>query len=226
MTEGSDTPISRRDKIIDALFTLLADQPIEYIGLGDVAKQAGVSLADLRAEFSSVIAIVAAHMKKIDEQVLAADMADMHDESVREKLFDILMRRLEALASHKDAIRSLMRSTWRDPPLALALNTFAARSMSWMLTAAGISTAGPKGVVRAQALALSYARVLSTWVNDDDPGLARTMSALDRELARGQQMSGLLDTLMAIPERLQAGRWRARRHRDTRGDDGHVAADH
>jgi len=226
MTEGAETSISRRDKIIEALFTLLADQPIERIGLDDIARQGGISLADLRAEFSSVIAIVAAHMKKIDEQVLATDMSDMHDESVREKLFDVLMRRLEALAPHKEAIRSLMRSTWRDPPLALALNTFTARSMSWMLTAAGISTAGPKGVLRAQGTAFSYARVLSTWIDDDDPGLARTMSALDRELARGQQMSGLLDTLMAIPERLQAGRWRARRHRDTRGDDGHAAAEH
>lgn len=223
MTEGSVTPPSRRSRIIEALLTLLAEHPIERIGLGDVAKQAGVSLADLRDEFSSVVAIVGAYTKEIDRQVLATDMSDMDEEPVREKLFDILMRRLEALAPHKAAVRSLLRSSFRDPPLALAMNSFTARSMSWMLTAAGISTAGPRGIVRAQGLALSYARVVSTWVEDDDPGLARTMSALDRELARGQQLSGFLDALLGIPERLQAGRWRARRHRDTPPDDG-VAA--
>ena len=208
------TDAANRRKIIEALLTLLAEQPIERIGLGDIAKTAGVSLADLREEFSSVMAILAAHMKEIDRQVLASDMSDMGEEPVRERLFDILMRRLEAHAPHKAAIRSLMKSSLRNPPLALALNSFAARSMSWMMTAAGISTAGPRGIVRAQALTLLYARVVATWAEDEDPGLAKTMSVLDRELARGQQWSGLLDTLLAIPERLQSGRWRARRKRD------------
>ncbi len=222
MAEASAAPASRRNQIVEALFTLLADQPIEHIGLGDIARQAGVSLADLRGEFSSVVAIVAAHMKDIDQKVLATDMSDMADEPVREKLFDVLMRRMEALAPHKAAIRSLLRSSLRNPPLALAMNNFTTGSMSWMLTAAGISAAGPRGFVRAQGLALSYARVLATWVEDDDPGLARTMSVLDRELARGQQLSGVLDTLMAIPDRLQAGRWRARRHRDPEQHGGSV----
>ncbi len=164
---------ANRKKIIEALLTLLAEQPIERIGLGDIANTAGVSLADLRDEFSSVMSILAAHMKEIDRQVLASDISDMSDEPVRERLFDILMRRLEAHAPHKAAIRSLMKSSLRNPPLALALNSFAARSMSWMMTAAGISTAGPRGIVRAQALTLLYARVVATWAEDEDPGLAK-----------------------------------------------------
>jgi len=219
----SEAPATRK-KIVEALLTLLADQPIERIGLGDIATAAGVSLADLRGEFSSVLSILAAHMKDIDRQVLASDFSDMSEEPVRERLFDILMKRLEAHAPHKAAIRSLMKSSLRNPPLALALNSFAARSMSWMMTAAGISTAGPRGVVRAQGLTLLYARVVATWAEDDDPGLAKTMSMLDRELARGQQLSGFLDTLLAIPERLQSGRWRARRHRDAKPDDEIAAA--
>lgn len=224
MTEASVAPTSRRSKIIEALLALLAAHPIERIGLGDVAQEAGVSLAELRDEFSSVMAIVAAYMKDVDHKVLSADVSDMADEPVREKLFDTVMRRLETHTPHKAAIRSLLRSSFRDPPLALTMNALAARSMSWMLTAAGISTAGPRGVVRAQGLALSYARVLATWVEDDDPGLARTMSVLDRELARGQQLSGFLDAFLGIPERLYAGRWRARRHRDPKSDDDIVAA--
>ncbi|MGE3987760.1 TetR/AcrR family transcriptional regulator [Pseudorhodoplanes sp.] len=217
---------ANRQTVIDALLTLLANQPLERIDLADIAKAAGVSLADLRGEFSSVVAILAAHMKDIDRKVLAADISDMGEEPPREKLFDILMRRLDAHAAHKAAIRSLMRSTLRNPPLALVMNGLAARSMAWMMSAAGISAAGPRGVLRAQALTLMYVRVLSVWAHDDDPGLARTMAALDRELARGERWSGMLDTMLAIPERLQAGRWRARRRRDpdSKSDDEIVAA--
>ena len=70
-----------------------------------------------------------------------------------------------------------------------------------MLTAADIGAAGPKGMVRAQGLAVLFAGVLRTWVEDDDAGLARTMAALDRELARGQRWSGCSTTLCSIPER-------------------------
>ena len=59
-----------------------------------------------------------------------------------------------------------------------------------MLTAAGIGASGPRGMVRAQGLALLFGSVLRTWVNDDDPGLARTMAALDRALGRGQRFVG------------------------------------
>jgi AcrR family transcriptional regulator len=218
------TDATNRTKAIDALLSLLASEPLERIGLGDIAKAAGLSLADLRGEFSSVTAILAAHMKDVDRKVLAADTADMSEEPPRERLFDVLMRRLDAHAGHKAAIRSLMRSTLCNPPLALVMNGLAARSMSWMMTAAGISAAGPKGALRAQALTLMYVRVLSVWSRDEDPGLARTMAALDRELARAERWSGMLDTMLAIPERLQAGRWRARRRRDPNPDDGTVTA--
>ena len=61
----------------------------------------------------------------------------------RERLFDVLMRRLEILAPHREAVRSLLRSARRNPPLALALNGLAVRSQQWMLTAAGIERIGP-----------------------------------------------------------------------------------
>lgn len=224
MTDASTTEAGDRARIIDALLTLLASTPFERIRLDDVAKTAGVSLADLRGAFPSVVAILAAHMKDVDRKVLAADTSDLGEEPARERMFDVLMRRLDAHAPHRAAIRSLLRSARYDPPLALVMNGLAARSMSWMMTAAGISSAGPKGALRAQALTLLYARVLSVWANDEDPGLARTMAALDRELARAERWSGMLDAMLAIPERLQAGRRRARRRRDPDPDDDIVAA--
>ena len=107
--------------------------------------------------------------------------------------------RLEVLAPHKAAMGSLLRSAARNPGLAMALNGLAVRSQQWMLTAADIDAAGPTGMIRAQGLALLYASVLRVWINDDDPGLARTMAALDRGLGRGARWAGLLDNLRRLP---------------------------
>src|SRR5712691_11534346 len=183
---------SDRDRVIDAFMALLAEKPIEQTGFAEIAARAGVSLAVLRNLFGSTFSILAAQVKETDRAVLAGSDADMAEEPPRERLFDVLMRRIEVLAPHKAAVRSLVRSASRNPGLALALNGLAVRSQQWMLTAADISASGPKGMMRAQGLALLFASVLRTWVNDDDPGLARTMAALDRALARGQRWSGFL----------------------------------
>jgi AcrR family transcriptional regulator len=208
-----------RERIIQALMDLLAEHPIERIGLAELADRASVTLAELRGEFGSPLAVLTAHVKELDRQVLAEVDSDMDEESPRERLFDVLMRRLELLSPHRDAVRSLLRSARRDPPLALALNAMAVRSQQWMLTSAGIGASGPKGMVRAQGLALLFANVLRTWVDDDDDN-TQTLAALDRELARGQRFAGLLDDLCRIPEaacnlrKRMRGSRRGRRTRD------------
>jgi hypothetical protein len=68
-------------------------------------------------------------------------------------------------------------------------------------------------MLRAQGLACLYASVLRTFADDDDPGHARTMAALDRALARGQRWSGFLDDACRIGERFCGSRAR-RRPRD------------
>src|SRR5882757_2680357 len=164
---------SDRDKAIDALMALLAEHSFEEIGLAEVAGRAGIKLSQLRAEFGSTLAILGAHIKQIDNIVLDGGDADMAEETPRDRLFDVLMRRLEALSPYKEAIRSILRSARRNPGLALALNAMAVRSQTWMLEAAGIGASGPRGALRAQGAALMFARVLSVWVVDDESGLDR-----------------------------------------------------
>jgi AcrR family transcriptional regulator len=205
---------SDRDKAVDALMALLAEHPFEDIGLAEVAGRAGLKLSQLRAEFGSTLAIVGAHIKDIDRAVLAGGGGDMAEEPARERLFDVLMRRLEVLAPYKEAVRSLLRSARRNPGLALALNAMVVRSQQWMLEAAGIGASGPKGALRAQGAALMFARVLSVWFDDDEPGLDRTMAALGRGLASAERWAGFLDDLCALPKCVLRGPRRRRRVRD------------
>ena len=217
--KASDIPAPRgasdRDKAIGALMTLLAERSFEQIGLAEVAGRAGLKLSQMRAEFGSVLAIYAAHVKQLDRTVLAGGDADMAEEGPRERLFDVEMRRIEALAPYKAAVSSLMRAARRSPGLALALNAMAVRSQAWMLEAAGIGAHGPRGALRAQGAALMFARVLSVWVDDEDEGLARTMAALDRGLHSAERWDGFVGDLCALPACILRGpRRRRHRHRD------------
>jgi AcrR family transcriptional regulator len=205
---------SDRDKAIDALMALLAEHSFEQVGLAEVAGRAGIKLSQLRAEFGSTLAILGAHIKDIDRAVLDGGDADMTEGHVRDRLFDVLMRRLDALAPYKESVRSIMRSARRNPGLALALNAMAVRSQKWMLEAAGIGTSGPRGALRAQGAALMFGRVLSVWIDDDEESLDRSMAALDRGLSSAGRWAGLLDDLCSLPKCLLRGPRRRRRPAD------------
>ena len=215
--ENGPQPRSDRDRIIAAFFGVLGEKAFEEVELGEIATRAVVSLSTLRSEFDSKLAIVAARMRDLDRKVLEGGDADLAQEPPRERLFDVLMRRLEALAPDRPALRSLMRSARRNPALAFALNGLAVRSTRWMLTAANIPVAGPRGMMRSQGLALLFADVLRTFVNDDDEGLSRTMAALDRALSRGERALSLLNGLCRLlPRRGSLPGRHCRRHQERR----------
>lgn len=204
------TSETSRDAALRAFLLLLEEGPFERIDLLQVAERSGVSLSELRVAFASPRDLLAAFFRATDRHVLAAGTdpseAELADEPAQERLFEVLMRRLDALDPHREAVRSLMTSARRNPVLALTLLDLSIRSQTWMLAAAGLPSTGLAGATRARGLAVLFGRILDVWLKDEDPGLAPTMAALDRELATGAKLLGMLDDLayLALP-------WRSRR---------------
>jgi AcrR family transcriptional regulator len=176
-----------RNKIVDSLMALAAERRWDEVTLEALAERSGVTLAGLRAAYDGRLSVLADFVRRIDERVLASLDSDLADEAPRERLFDILFSRFEALGPHRQAIRNLGEAARRDPLLALELNRIVTGSMTWMLTAASIPATGAMGLARAQGLALVWAQVMRVWLDDDDPGLARTMAALDTQLRRAER---------------------------------------
>lgn len=178
-------PKQPRDAIIDALLELAGERSWEDITISDVASRANVSLGAFRDCFPSKGAVLGAFSRRIDNVVLGSMSGDMAGESAKDRLFDVLMRRLDALAPYKLGLETIYDWARRDPLAASALNRTLVNSMRFMLEASGIDSEGPVGALKLQGLALGWMRVLRVWFTDDDPGLASTMAALDRELTRG-----------------------------------------
>ena len=135
-------PADPRGKIVDALMELASAQRFEDISIRDICKTAGVTLADFRDAFPSKGAVLAGFSRRIDRAVLAQDGEELADESPRERLFDILMRRLEAMAPYREGLREVGAWLRRQPAAALAMNQVVVNSMRFMLEAAGIEVEG------------------------------------------------------------------------------------
>lgn len=187
--------LSPKDAIIEALMELAGERTWEDISITDVATRANLSLADFRDQFPSKGAVLAGFSRKIDRVVLEATSDDLLGEPAKERLFDVLMRRLDALTPYKLGLEGVAEWVGRAPMAAAAINRLELNSMRFMLEAAGIDSEGPVGAVKLQGLVLLWGRILRTWFRDDDPGLAETMSQLDKELTRGGKIVGRAEDL-------------------------------
>lgn len=190
--------------VIAAALALAAAHPWREVTLRDIAKKAGLPLSGVVEQYPTRNAILRAVMRRIDREVLDGVDKEMEGEPARERLLDVMIARFEALAPHKEAVRSIAQAVRRDADAALALNASAVRSQFAMMAAAGIDTDGVAGAARAQALALVFARALRVWLDDDDPGMARTMAVLDRRLRDGEKIMSRLGGVSAAG-RLAAG---------------------
>jgi AcrR family transcriptional regulator len=194
-----------KGKIIDALMKLASERSFEDISIRDVAAEAGVTLADFRDAFPSKGAVLAGLARRFDRAVLSQDSAELADESPRERLFDVLMRRLEAMAPYREGLREVGAWIRREPSAALAMNAVVRGSMRFMLEAADIEFEdGAAGLIKLQGLALVWARIVAVWLDDDDPGLSKTMAELDRELTRGEKAVANVDRLSGLASPLRA----------------------
>lgn len=175
---------TEKGRYISAALALAAERPWTEIGLADIAQRAGSTLAGLKAHFSSKGDILRAFMSLVDDEVLVRAPHRGEGQAARDALFEVIMSRFDVLEPWKAGLRSIAAGGLPEPSFVAQ----ALASQRWMLEAAGIEAGGLDGTVRAAGLGSLYAAVFRTWLDDDDPGLARTMAALDRRLRRGERV--------------------------------------
>ena len=171
-----------RERIIEAMLACIERQGWRRLSLADIAGAAGVPILQVYRVYRSKPAILCGFFRRIDETVLAMPLDTAPDERPRDRVFDLLMRRFDALGPHRAALERLSRDLPADPVAALATGARLLRSMRWMLEAAGVSGEGLAGIVAVKLTAAAYLATMRTWLRDESPDLAPTMAALDRRL--------------------------------------------
>lgn len=111
-------------------------------------------------------------------------------QSVRDRLFDLVMRRFEAMEPHRAAVTSMENGVDRDPILLAAQHQRHVRCARWVLALAGLEADGMTGQARAQGLGVIIGQARSAWRGDDAGDFAKTMASLDKNLRRAEEMFG------------------------------------
>ena len=182
-------PDSLDRAVAAAAMGLAAEKGWRRVGLLEVAHTAGIPLSRFHHRYRGRSDVLAAVSRVADATVLAGDAAVDPTESTRDRLFDVMMRRFDALRPYRDGLRSVLRDLPADPSAALGFSCAFGRSMAWMLRAAGIDPDRRGGAALVAGLGTVHARVMRVFLEDDTADLSRTMAALDNAL-RGAERWG------------------------------------
>lgn len=178
--------IAPEEKIVKATLRLAAKRGWRGLSLAEIAASARVGLPELSKLFASKAAILVAYGRRIDAEVLdAAAKEDLAEEAARDRLFDILMMRFDALAPDKEALKRIAADLRRDPLASTPLARPFLQSMGWMLEAAGIDSSGFGGALRVRGLALIWSAAFRIWL-EDGADQSKTMAELDGRLRQGE----------------------------------------
>jgi len=173
-------------KIIKTSFALIKDEGWLHLSLRDVAAKAELSLAELHDIVPDRIGLLELYLTQLDQDVLKAwedEDADDPDQPLRDRIFDLLMMRIELSDPYREGLKVLARELPRDLPALRRVGLAETRFMSWVLDATGVSTRGIKSAVKVRLLAHAYLATTRGWARSDGD-LNRTMAELDRRLRR------------------------------------------
>ena len=169
--------------LIAAAFQLAAEKGWRSVSVAAAARAAGLELARARGRFPGRVAILLRFGRLADQ----AALAEVPSEGpARDRLFGLLMRRIDSLQPHRAGVLALLRALPAEPPIALLFTLATRRSMRWMLEAAGIPARGIHGELRVKGLLAVWLWTIRTWQTDETEDLSATMAALDTALGRAE----------------------------------------
>jgi AcrR family transcriptional regulator len=177
--------------LLAAAFGLIDEEGWRGFSFAALARRTGVSRVEIYRQFRSREALLGALNRRADEAMLAVDDAELAGLPPRDRVFELLMRRLEALVPYRAGLARLARDRCPDPRVVLLTACRLERSLTWLQDIAGVRCHGLRACVARRALGLAYLRTAQVWFDDTGADLGRTMAELDKQLRRVQNIAGL-----------------------------------
>jgi hypothetical protein len=186
MSASLDAAI-RRD-LARAALSLAAVTPWRELTLARLAHASARPISDF---YGASLGEAVDCVEEAFDRAIADNMDELDPgQSVRDRLFELIMRRFEAMEPHRDAVLAMEQGQDRDPVLMASAHQRHVRCARWVLALAGLEADGMTGQARAQGLGVIIGQARVAWRGDTAGDFAKTMASLDKNLRRAEEMFG------------------------------------
>ena len=169
----------------EAALALCAEKSWVDVGLLSLCQEAGQSLSACAEAGITRLSVAEYLDQKLDRAMLEA-VADIEAEAPsRDRLFDVVMARFDAMQDQRAAWVSILEADAQEPAASFARAARRLRTAAWALEAIGISTDSLKATARVIGLARRLRKIEALWLKDD-ADLSKTMAGLDQTLRESE----------------------------------------
>lgn len=181
------------EKGLRAALELAAEKSWSDITLSEIAGKAGLTLADFHGAAAKEDILEA--MSGYFDRAMSADGVP-EDDHPRERLFDVIMQRFEAMEPYRTGVCELMRFREASLSHVIRLPQHRHASAAWALASAGLDNdAGAPASLKRIAIAFVIANTERAWRRDRNGDFALTMAELDKGLRQAEEKLGQLRRL-------------------------------
>lgn len=178
-----------KTKLVGIAMELAAQDGWAAVSSADVARRARVPREEVASLLPDKHDILRHLGTMIDEEMKKGGLPEG---STRDRLFEVTMRRFDALAPYRAGVKVIVGDCVTDPTLPLALLGSFSDAMTATLETADVP-ATPLRKLGFSAVALA---VFKSWLEDDSADLSKTMAALDRRLGQLEEAAHALSPFL------------------------------
>lgn len=175
--------------LIDTTLTLAGEIEWSSITLKLIAEQTDMPLDEVSGTFESKWEILDAFRIRTDSLITAQMNNDWPKQPVRDRLFDVVMDRIETIAPWKAGITSISKHCTIHPLAGVRLFSPLRRSMDKMIEHVRANSQGPVRLAQSHGLTIIYLLVLRRWMSDETADLGPTMAELNERLIFADQLA-------------------------------------
>ena len=180
--------IDQQYLIFKTIMDAIALDGWQLLNLHTLSDDIDFDVLQLKNSLKNKSGILIAFADFIDAQMLNAADDDLKDSqiSVRERLLEALMIRIDLLTPYKSGILELLRIAPKNPSMIIEGTKALQHSMKLTFNMVGLSTKGLEGVLRVKGLSVVFLAGLYAWSRDDSEDLSVTLSILDKRLKQAE----------------------------------------
>ena len=176
---------SKEERIIAATLKLAKSNSWKNISMKIISEEAKIPLSEIIKILPTKTAILIEFNRLVDKRLSENNHNNEESVNSRDLLFELLMERFDILNENKEALVNIMKSIAKESPATGIIGIISSlRSINRIMEICAIPNRGLLGKFRLKAIFATYLKAMYCWLEDDTPGLSKTMADLDKSLTR------------------------------------------
>ena len=184
--------LCKKEIIRKAAFELAQQEGWRWLTSSKVSDQTGIKEGKIKNIYPTKYELIFHLIDDMNKFAINSKNFSI-DDSLHDKLFDLLMARFDFLYPYKSTIQLIVSDSSNNPQFYAKLLIKLKESMTLTLRVIGVQVSGWQGRLKIRGISLVYINSFRVWLNDESLDSGQTMATLNSGLEKANSIASFFD---------------------------------